>query len=45
VGLELGPLSLLSTTEEIFERKSSGYSLENRHYGRRGSDYATPLYL
>jgi hypothetical protein len=35
VGLERGPLSLVSTTEELFERKSSGSGLENREYGRR----------
>jgi hypothetical protein len=46
VGLEGGPLSLVSTTEELLERKSSGFGLENREYGRRGSgtDYATPLF-
>jgi hypothetical protein len=35
VGLEQGPLSLVSTTEELLERKSSGYGLESREYGRR----------
>jgi hypothetical protein len=35
VGLERGPLSLLSTTEELLERKSSGHCLENREYCRR----------
>jgi hypothetical protein len=30
VGLERGPLSLMSTTEELFERKSSSSGLENR---------------
>jgi hypothetical protein len=35
VGLEQGPLSLVSTIEELLERKSSGSSLENREYGRR----------
>jgi hypothetical protein len=35
VGLERGPLSLVSTTEELLERKSSGSGLENREYGRR----------
>jgi hypothetical protein len=35
VGLEWGPLSLVSTTEELLERKSSGFCLENREYGRR----------
>jgi hypothetical protein len=33
VGLERGPLSLVSTTEELLERKSSGFSLESRDYG------------
>jgi hypothetical protein len=39
VGLERGPLSLVSTTEELLDRKvaekSSGSCLENREYGRR----------
>jgi hypothetical protein len=35
VGLERGPLSLVSTIEELLERKSSGYGLENRDYGLR----------
>jgi hypothetical protein len=35
VGLEQGPLSLVSTTEELLERKSSGSGLGNRDYGRR----------
>jgi hypothetical protein len=30
VGLERDPLSLVSTTEELLERKSSGSGLENR---------------
>jgi hypothetical protein len=34
-GLERGPLSLVSTTEKLLERKSSGSGLENRNYGRR----------
>jgi hypothetical protein len=34
VGLEQGPLSLVSTSEELLERKSSGPSLERREYGR-----------
>jgi hypothetical protein len=29
VGLERGPLSLVNTTEELLERKSSGSGLEN----------------
>jgi hypothetical protein len=33
VGLERGPLSLVSTTEELLGRKSSGSCLENRDYG------------
>jgi hypothetical protein len=37
VGLERGPLSLVSTTEELLERKRSGSGLEIRGYGRRGS--------
>jgi hypothetical protein len=35
VGLERGPLSLVSTTEELLDRQSSGSCLENREYGRR----------
>jgi hypothetical protein len=35
VGLERGPLSFVSTTEELLERKSSGSGVENREYGRR----------
>jgi hypothetical protein len=35
VGLERGPLSLVSTTEELLERKSSGSGLENPDYGSR----------
>jgi hypothetical protein len=34
LGLERGPLSLLSTTEELLGRKSSGSGLESREYGR-----------
>jgi hypothetical protein len=37
MGLERGPLSLVSTTEEVLEGKSSGCSLESREYGRRDS--------
>jgi hypothetical protein len=46
VGLERGPLSLVSTTEELLERQSSGSGLENRDYGLgiRRADHATPLY-
>jgi hypothetical protein len=35
VGLEWGPLSLVSTTEELLGKKSSGSCLDNREYGRR----------
>jgi hypothetical protein len=34
VSLKRGPLSLVSTTEELLERKSSGSGLETREYGR-----------
>jgi hypothetical protein len=37
VGLEWGPLSLVSTTEELLGRNSSGSGLEIREYGRRDS--------
>jgi hypothetical protein len=37
VGLERGPLSLVSTIEEPLERKSGGSGLENGDYGCRGS--------
>jgi hypothetical protein len=45
VGLEWGPHSLVSTTEAILERKSSGQDPEIRDYGRkiRRAYYATPL--
>jgi hypothetical protein len=33
VVLEWGPLSFVSTTEELLERRSSGSGLENREYG------------
>jgi hypothetical protein len=35
VGLERGPLSLVSTIKELLERKSSSSCLGNRDYGRR----------
>jgi hypothetical protein len=47
VRLERGPLSLVTTIEELLERKSSGPSLEIRDYGRRGFrrvEYATSPY-
>jgi hypothetical protein len=34
VDLERGPLSLVSTIEELLGRNSSGFGLENREYGR-----------
>jgi hypothetical protein len=37
VGLERGPLSLLSTTVELLGRNSSGFGLENGEYGRGDS--------
>jgi hypothetical protein len=44
VGLERGPLNLVSTTEELLERKVSGSGLENREYdlGIRHADHAAP---
>jgi hypothetical protein len=33
VGLERGPISLLSTIEEPLRRNSSGFDIENREYG------------
>jgi hypothetical protein len=35
VGLEQRPLSLVSTTEELLERKSNSSGLENREYDHR----------
>jgi hypothetical protein len=34
VGLERGPLSLVSTIAELLGRNNSGSGLENREYGR-----------
>jgi hypothetical protein len=34
MGLERGPLSLMSTIEEVLGRNSSGSGLENQEYGR-----------
>jgi hypothetical protein len=45
VGLERGPLSLVSIIEELLARKSSGSGLENRYYGRRGSAALTTRHL
>jgi hypothetical protein len=46
VGLERGPLNLVSTIEELLERFSSGSGLGDRNYGVgiRHGDHATPLY-
>jgi hypothetical protein len=47
VGLEQGPLSLVSTTEELLGRKSSSSCLEIREYGRGDlsrSTRDTPLF-
>jgi hypothetical protein len=51
VGLERGPLSLVSTTEELLGRKSSDSGLQIREYGRRdplhwssGTDRAIAVY-
>jgi hypothetical protein len=35
VGLERGPLSFVSTIEELLGRQSSGFGLESLEYGRR----------
>jgi hypothetical protein len=37
VGVERGPLSLVSTTEELIGRKDSGSGLEIREYGLKVS--------
>jgi hypothetical protein len=37
VGLERGPLSLVSTIEDLLERKSRAFALESQEYGRRDS--------
>jgi hypothetical protein len=39
MSLKRGPLSLVSTTEEQLERKSSGFGLESREYGRRDPSF------
>jgi hypothetical protein len=41
-GLELSPISLVSTIEELLGRKSSGSGLENREYGHSGSAALPP---
>jgi hypothetical protein len=40
VGLERGPLSLVSTTEKLLGRNSSGSGLEIREYWRRDSSHS-----
>jgi hypothetical protein len=47
VGLERGPLSLVSAIEELLERKSSGFGLESRDPSRwpRGTLYPQKLAL
>jgi hypothetical protein len=44
-GSGTGPLSLLSTTEGLLERKSSASGLENKNYGHRGSEALTTRHL
>jgi hypothetical protein len=46
VGLEWGPLSLVSTIEKLLGRESSGSGLEteNTAVGISRDDHATPLY-
>jgi hypothetical protein len=39
VGLEHGPLSLVSTIEELLGRKSSGSCLDNQEYSHRDASY------
>jgi hypothetical protein len=45
VGLERGLHSLMSTIEELLERKRSGCGLEGRDYGLRGSTALTTRHL
>jgi hypothetical protein len=45
VGLERGPLSLMSTTEELLGIKSSGSGLENQEHDRRDSSRRPPSTL
>jgi hypothetical protein len=44
VGLERGPLSLVSTTEELLDRRVAApvYKTENRALGIRHADHVTP---
>jgi hypothetical protein len=41
VGLEWGPLSLVSAIEELLGRKNSGFGLESLEYGCRESAVLT----
>jgi hypothetical protein len=43
VGLERGPLNLVSTTEELLGRKSNGSCLECREYGRMNPSRWPPI--
>jgi hypothetical protein len=45
MGLERGPLSLVSTIEELLWRKSSGFCLENREIRPEGSVTLTTWHL
>jgi hypothetical protein len=45
VGLERGPLILVSTTEELLKRKNSCSGPKNRDYGRSGSAVLTTRHL
>jgi hypothetical protein len=44
MGLEWGPLSLVNTTEELFDRKVAApvYKTENTAVGIRHADHAAP---
>jgi hypothetical protein len=46
VGLERGPLSLVSTIEELLDRKVAApvYKAENTAVGIRHADHVAPLY-
>jgi hypothetical protein len=45
MGVERGPLSLVSTIGELLERNSSGSGLEKREYGCRVSAALTTQHL
>jgi hypothetical protein len=42
MGMERGPLSLMSAIKELLGRKNSGSSLEVREYGRRDPSLTSP---